>query len=101
MEQLTHTLAAAVMAALLVAGIVRAARPGHLLAFLRPWYQALLIRLPLWLPSKLAGECYFCMAFWLPGVPVAVLAATLGGVGWWALTVPLLIAFLTEKLLSW
>lgn len=97
---MTTSLVAAIYAALLVAGVVRAARPGHLLAFLRPWYQALLIRLPRWLPNKLAGECHFCMAFWLPGVPVAALAATMGGAGWWAVATPLLIAFLTEKLLS-
>lgn len=90
---MNHALAASLMAALLLAAIVRAARPGGLLAFLAPAWQWWLIYRPAWLPDKATGGCAQCTATWVPGVPVALAVAATGG-GWWSLTVPVLVGIL-------
>jgi hypothetical protein len=95
-----HALTASIMAALLLACLVRAAQPGMLLGFAGGWWEAWLIHRPRWLPGKPSGDCAFCAAFWLPGVPVALLAGLCTPAGWWALAVPFLVATLTDKLLS-
>lgn len=92
-------LTAALMASLLLSALVRAARPGGLLAFLAGYWQAWLVRRPVWLPGNPTGDCALCTCFWLPGLPVAVLVALHTPAGWWALTVPFLVAVLAELLL--
>lgn len=95
-----YALAASAMAALLLACLIRAIQPGNLLAALTPAWVWWIIFRPAWLPRKASGDCAFCTAFWVPGVPVALVAGLCGPAGWWALTVPFLVAVLTDKLLA-
>lgn len=95
------------MAALLLAAVCRAARPGGLLRFLAGWWEAWLIHRPAWLPLKPSGSCILCTTFWLPGLPVAGLvllctAPYLGadGLNWWAVTVPFLVAILSDSFIE-
>jgi len=94
-----HALTISLLTALLLACLVRAARLGGLLDFLREPWQAWLIYRPRWLPQKPTGSCILCTAFWLPGLPVAILAACFTPVGWWALAVPFCVAVLSEILI--
>ena len=89
-------LTAAIMCSLLLACIVRAARPGGLLRFLAGYWETWLINRPAWLPGKPSGDCAFCTCFWCPGIPAAVAVALLTPAGWWALTVPFLVAVLSD-----
>jgi hypothetical protein len=86
-----------VFTALLLASLIRAALPGHLLhsTLGRAWLWWLIHR-PLWLPLKPSGDCVFCTAFWVPGLPLAIAASLLTPAGLWALAVPLFVGFLTE-----
>lgn len=93
-----HALCSSIMAALLLACLIRASRPGMLLARLSVAWMWWLIHRPKWLPGKLSGDCLFCTAFWAPGVPVAVAVALCTPAGCWALAVPFLVAILTDKL---
>jgi hypothetical protein len=95
-----HALAASHLAALLLACICRAARPGGLLDFLGEQWEAWLIFRPKWLPAKPTGSCVLCTCFWLPGIPVALAVALLTPAGWWALAVPFCVAVLSDILLS-
>lgn len=94
-----HALAASCIAALLLAAIVRAARPAGLLDFLGDQWQVWQIFKPAWLPDKPTGGCAMCTAFWLPGIPVAAAVAYTGG-GWWALAVPALVGVVFEIAIS-
>lgn len=89
-----HALAAALIAALLLASVVRAARPQGLLEFLAGWWEWWCIFKPRWLPDKPTGACAMCTAFWLPGIPAAALAYV--GAGWWCLVVPFIVGVVFE-----
>lgn len=91
------------VAALLLACVVRAARPGHLLAVLGKAWQWWLIYRPGWLPGKPSGDCPYCTAFYLPGLPLALLTGVCllhGPASWLAALVPPFTAFLFERLIS-
>lgn len=99
---MSHALLISVFTALLLASLIRASLPGHLLhGTVGQAWQWWLIRRPQWLPDKPSGDCVFCTAFWLPGVPVALAAGLLTPAGWWAVAAPLLVAFLTEYFISY
>lgn len=86
--------------ALILAALVRASRPGELLAStLGTAWQWWLIFGRGRLPGKPTGDCEFCTAFWWVGVPVAILAAVFTPAGWAAVGIPLLVGILFEKLL--
>lgn len=102
-----HALCASLVAALLLACLVRASRPGGLLAFLRSWWVMWLIYRPGWLPDKPSGGCCLCTTFYLPGFPVALLVLLhtapyqgAPGLNWWALAVPALVAVLSESFIE-
>ncbi|GAA4393591.1 hypothetical protein GCM10023186_45290 [Hymenobacter koreensis] len=86
--------------ALLLACVVRAARPGHLLGFLLPAWEWWLVYRPGWLPAKPTGACAYCTAFWVPGLPAAVATGLLTPAGWWAVLVAPFSAYLFEYLIS-
>lgn len=96
---MSDALNASLVAALLLAALVRATRPGGLLAFLAIPWQWWAIHKPMWLPDKPTGACAMCTAFWFIGVPVAVAVALCTPAGWWAITVPPMVAVLAETLL--
>lgn len=91
-----HALAASLMASLLVACLLRASKPKMLLSFLGEQYEAWQITKSPKLPNKPTGGCCFCTSFWLPGIPVAIAVAWFTPAGWWAISVPFLIATLTD-----
>ena len=102
-----YALCASIMAALLLACLVRAARPGGLLRFLAGWWKWWLIHRPGWLPNKPTGGCILCTTFYVPGFLVAALVllhttpyqgAT--GLNWWAVVVPALVAVLSESFIE-
>lgn len=93
-----EALTISLLTALLLAAVCRAARPGGLLDFLREPWQAWLIYRPKWVPWQI-GSCILCTTFWLPGLPVAILAACLTPAGLWALVIPFCVAVLSEILI--
>ncbi|MBG8556160.1 hypothetical protein [Hymenobacter guriensis] len=96
-----HALAVSLLASLLLASLVRAARPGNLLhSTVGAAWEWWLVYRPVWLPAKASGDCAFCTCFWVPGLPVAALAALCTPAGGWAVCVPLLVAFLCEHFTS-
>jgi hypothetical protein len=95
---MSYALTASLFAALLLACLVRAARPGGLLEFLGDQYEAWQIFKPKWLPDAVTGGCILCTTFWWLGLPVALLVALTGG-GWWSMAVPCLVAVLSEILI--
>lgn len=93
-------LAAALLTSLLLACLVQATRPGHLLHGLAPaWEWWLIEGRPQWLPREPSGNCIQCTATWIPGLPMAICAWAYTDAGLWALTVPLLVGIITEKIL--
>ena len=96
---MSQALTVALLVALLLRAVVRAAGPDGLLAPLgRAWLWWLIYR-PAWLPDKPSGGCLLCTTFYLPGLPAAALAYTTGA-GWWCLLVPPCVAALSDFLLT-
>lgn len=93
-----HALASALLASLLLACVVRAARPGAVLDFLSELHARWQIFKPGQLPDKPTGGCLGCTAFWWLGFPTAMLCAWLTPAGGWAVVVPFCVFVLVEKL---